>query len=73
MARVALIPKHVSMTMTTEEAFDLIVTLRATVRDYGDSLPESMAELLEALISAYPTDLPQPVEVDGGEGDTASV
>ena len=73
MARIALIPKHVSGTFTMAETFDLVMTLRAAQRDYGDSFPESLHDVLEAFENAYDGDLPQAInhELDGGDEVTA--
>jgi len=52
------VPRHVAVTMSRDCTFDLIVTLRAAVRDL-EGLPESIQQaILPALEASYDGDLP---------------
>lgn len=51
------VPKHVSATMHPSEVVDLIVTLRAAVREL-ENLPESIPGIIAALEAANTSDLP---------------
>ena len=70
--KVQPIPKHFSATLHPNEMFDLIVTLRAAVREFGDTVPESISTMLTDLEGAYAAlcgDLP---EVPGEPLDEAA-
>ena len=51
--KVQPIPKHFSLTMHPNEMFDMIVTLRAAVREFGATVPESISTMLIDLEGAY--------------------
>lgn len=60
MARAAAIPKHYSLTITTNEAFSTIVALRAMERDRDVMEGDPVLLVLRALEEAYEGDLPEP-------------
>ena len=61
--KVQPVPKHFSMTMHPNEMFDLIVTLRAAVREFAnETVPPSIEQMLIDLEGAYAAlcgDLPE--------------
>jgi hypothetical protein len=73
MAKAAYIPKHYSATLTAEEMFDLIMTLRVCIAQLHGT--DGVEELLAVFEEAYAGDLPgavgEPLTEEGGEAVAA--
>lgn len=58
MARMAMVPKHYSLTMAPGETLDLLASLRVHVRDW--EAPKTVERFYFDLLNTYDGDLPDP-------------
>lgn len=72
MAKASLIPRHVNLNMEPHEAFDLVMSLRALIREF-DNVPDSTPGLLETLEEACGgLDLPPSASADADDGEAVT-